>query len=149
MSTHSLTADDPRVIAFARGWTPDPEGHEIELLRARVAEAGVELIIVGERGVWVFEVDGRVDHVDRLAGDLPVSASMYQARSGDAVFLIDDGTVVRIAYDGTISDAVTGCAEMLAMKSALIVDAPRVTMPNGLFASVFESNYAEYSVELP
>lgn len=143
MRTYSLTSDDLRALAFARGWSPNTEGQtRLEMLRLRVIEVGVELIVVGERGVWIFGVDGCLDFVDRLAGDVPLSATMMQAKRDNAVYLIDDGAVVRIAYDGSLVDAMTGVGELLAMKRRVIEAPQHTTMPNGRFASVFETSYA-------
>ena len=143
MRTYSLTTEDLRVLAFARGWSPNHEGQtQLELLRLRVMEVGVELIVVGERGVWIFGVDGCLDFVDRLAADVSLSATMMQANRDNTVYLIDDGAVVRVAYDGSLVDAMTGVGELLSMKHR-VVEAPQdTTMPNGLFASVFETSYA-------
>lgn len=149
MRTYSLASDDLRVLAFARGWSPNTEGQtQLELLRLRVMEVGVELIIVGERGVWIYGVDGCMDFVDRLAADVPLSATMMQANRDNSVYLIDDGAVVRIAYEGTLVDAMTGVGELLAMKRRVIDTPQHSTMPNGLFASVFESSYASDPVEV-
>jgi len=140
MTTISLTCEDLRVLAFARGWSPDREGPtQLELLRLRVMEVGVELVIIGERGVWVIGVDGRIGHVDRLAGDVPLSATMMQARRGDGAYLIEDGKVVRIAHDGSLVDAITGAGEMLAMRRMDMPSTLDSTMPHGMFAPVFES----------
>jgi hypothetical protein len=143
MRTYSLTSDDVRVLAFARDWSPNQQGQtQLELLRLRVMEVGVELIVVSQRGVWIIGVDGCLDFVDRLAGDVPLSAAMMQAKRDNTVYLIDDGAVVRIAYDGSLVDAMTGASEMLSMKQR-IVNAPQdSTMPNGLFAPVFETSDA-------
>lgn len=143
MRTYSLTSDDLRVLAFVRGWSPNHAGQtQLELLRLRVMEVGVELVVVGERGVWIFGVDGCLDFVDRLAGDVPLSATMMQAKRDNTVYLIDDGSVVRIAYDGSLVDAMTGVSELLAMKRRVVHAPQHTTMPNGLFASVFETSYA-------
>lgn len=143
MRTYSLTSDDLRVLAFARGWSPNTEGAtQLELLRLRVMEVGVELLVVGERGVWILAVDGCVDFVDRLAGDVPLSATMMRVRRDHSVYLLDDGAVVRIAYEGSLVDAMSGVAELLAMKRRIIDTPQHSTMPNGLFAPVLESSYA-------
>jgi hypothetical protein len=143
MRTYSLTSDDLRVLAFARGWSPNTEGQtRLEMIRLRVMEVGVELIVLGERGVWIFGVDGCLDFVDRLAGDLALSATMMQTNRDNAVYLIDDGKVVRVAYDGSLVDAMTGVSELLAMKRAFVEAPQDTTMPNGLFAPVFETSYA-------
>jgi hypothetical protein len=149
MRTYSLASDDLRVLAFARCWSPNTEGQtQLELLRLRVMEVGVELIIVGERGVWIFGVDGCMDFVDRLAADVPLSATMMQAKRDNSVYLIDDGAVVRIAFEGTLVDAITGVSELLAMKRRVVETPQHSTMPNGLFAPVFESSYASDPVEV-
>lgn len=149
MRTYSLTSDDLRVLAFVRGWSPNHEGQtQLELLRLRVMEVGVELIVVGERGVWILGVDGCLDFVDRLAGDVSLSATMMQAKRDNSAYLIDDGTVVRIAYDGSLADAMTGVGELLAMKRRVFEAPQHSTMPNGLFAPVFESSYASDPVEV-
>ena len=149
MRTYSLTSDDLRVLAFVRGWSPNLEGPtRLELLRLRVIEVGVELIVVGERGVWILGVDGCLDFVDRLAGDVPLSAAMMQAKRDNAVYLIEDGTVGRIAYDGSLVDAMTGVSELLAMKRRVIEAPQDSTMPNGRFAPVFESSYGSDPVEV-
>jgi hypothetical protein len=143
MRTYSLTSDDVRVLAFARDWSPNTQGAtQLELLRLRVVEVGVELVIVGERGVWIVGVDGCLDFVDRLAGDVPLSATMMQSKRDNAVYLIDEGSVVRIAYDGNLVDAMTGAGELLAMKRRVFEAPQHTTMPNGRFAMVFETSYA-------
>jgi hypothetical protein len=149
MRTYSLTSDDLRVLAFARGWSPNHEGQtQLELLRLRVMEVGVELIVVGERGVWIFGVNGCLDFVDRLAGDVSLSATMMQANRDKCVYLIDDGEVVKIAYDGSLVDAMTGAGELLAMKRRIIDTPQHSTMPNGRFAPVFETSYSSEPVEV-
>jgi hypothetical protein len=143
MRTYSLTSDDLRVLAFARGWSPNTEGQtQLEMLRLRVMEVGVELIVIGERGVWIMGVDGCLDFVDRLAADVSLSATMMQSKRDNAVYLIDDGAVVRVAYDGSLVDAMTGVGELLAMKRRIVDTPQHSTMPNGLFAPVFETSYA-------
>ncbi|MGE0402565.1 MAG: hypothetical protein AB7T06_38035 [Kofleriaceae bacterium] len=143
MRTYSLTSDDVRVLAFARGWSPNTEPRtQLELLRLRVMEVGVELDVVSDRGVWIFGVDGCLDFVDRLAADVPMSATMMQANRDNDVYLIDDGAVVRIAHDGSLVDAITGVGELLAMKRRVIEAPQHTTMPNGLFKPVFETSYA-------
>src|SRR5262245_2380782 len=133
MRTYSLTSNDLRVLAFARGWSPNHEGQtQLELLRLRVMEVGVELIVVGERGVWIFGVDGCLDFVDRLTGDGPLSTTMMKANRDNSAYLIDDGSVVRIAHDGTLLDAMTGVSELLAMKRRVVEIPQDTTMPNGL-----------------
>jgi hypothetical protein len=66
---------------------------------------------------------------------------MMQAKGSDAVYLIDDGAVVRIAYEGSLVDAMTGVSELLAMKRRIIETPQHTTMPNGRFAPVFETSY--------
>lgn len=142
MRTYSLTSDSVRVLAFARGWSPNTEGPtQLEMLRLRVMEVGVELVIVGERGVWLIGVDGCLDFVDRLAGDIVLSTTMMRAQRDHSAYLIDDGTCVRIAYDGSLADAMTGASEMLSMKQRVVPTTQDSTMPNGLFAPVFETSY--------
>ncbi len=143
MRTYSLTSDDSRVLAFAREWSPNNAGQtELELLRLRIIEVGVELVVVAERGVWIIGVDGCLDFVDRLAGDVALSSAMMQAKRDNAVYLIDDGKVVRISHDGTLVDAMTGAAAILAVKKHYVNAPQHTTMPNGLFAPVFETSYA-------
>ncbi len=143
MRTYSLTSDDVRVLAFARGWSPNTEAQtQLELLRLRVMEEGVELNVVSDRGVWIFGVDGCLDFVGRLAADVPMSATMMRAQRENCVHLLEDGAVIRIAYDGTLVDAMTGVGELLAMKRRVVNTPQDTTMPNGLFKPVFETAYA-------
>jgi hypothetical protein len=65
------------------------------------------------------------------------------------VYLIDEGTVVRIADDGNLVDAITGAGELLAMKRRVFEAPQDTTMPNGRFAMVFETNYATDVEVLP
>ena len=140
MRTYSL-ATGVRVLVFARGWSPATEpATRLALLRVRVTEAGVELVVVGERGAWFIGVDGGIGFVDRLAGDVPLSAAVMQAKPDTTACLIDGGRIIRIVHDGTLVDAVTGASELLAMRQRAASASQDSTMPDGLFAPVFETN---------
>lgn len=87
-----------RVLVFTRRWSLDRE-HPAALaaIRDRLAGLGAELIVLCDAGVWSFRGD-EVAHTDRLVGDVMTAAMLYGARNqGEAVFVLDGATVVRVA----------------------------------------------------
>ena len=99
----------PRLLAFARAWTP--EADELRAIRAQLRALRVELIVLADAGVWSFSPDDVLDELpacsDRLPGDLETTALVYlQAsgagvRGGDAILVIDETSVIRFIHRPT------------------------------------------------
>jgi hypothetical protein len=121
-----FTADDARVLCFARSWSVDSlDGPAMQAIRERVRSLGTELIVLGERGVWSFRAGDDDDfgaYTDRLAGDIATAATLYAARSGgDAVFVICGGAAVRVGHKASnLAEALDAAAELLVRRRLLI-----------------------------
>ena len=95
---------EPRVLAFVRSWSAERERPEdLQAIRAQLRGLGAELVILADAGVWSFRPDDApdrlADYTDRLAGDIATAALLYGVRDRrDAVFVIDDGGVIRFAH---------------------------------------------------
>lgn len=106
-----------RVLAFAHGWSADREENvQLQALRQRVASLGIDLIVVGEGDVCVFDGDGQLDRVDQLAADLATTGAIASARRGDAAFLLESTHVRRLAYDGSLLDALDAAETLLSAR---------------------------------
>ncbi len=79
------SAGAPRVVAFVRDWTPDPEP-----LRGYLRGLAAELIVHADDGVWRLGADDAIDHVDL--------AAIAELSGDDAVYVIDGDGVVRFAH---------------------------------------------------
>lgn len=129
MKNPSFTFDtsDARVLAFARGWSLDCELPEtVQAIRERVRTLGCELVVLSDLGVWSFrpeDVEPVGHYTDRLAGDVATAATVFAARGGqDAVFVIDEGKVVRVG-DGSAGmvASLESAAELLVRRRLLAV----------------------------
>ena len=98
---------EPRVLAFAREWTPaELPRADLRAIRAALRGLGAELVVIADSGVWSFRPDDDLDELagpfeysDRLAGDVALAALMYAVRgSGDAVFVLDAHGTIRFAH---------------------------------------------------
>jgi len=101
-----------RVLVFSRTWSLDRASGELDTIRQRVAELGLQLVVVTRAGVFVFDPDGGVDRVDRIAGDVRTAAVIYRVGKSDAAFLVSDDTALRVACDGSLLDALEGAAAL-------------------------------------
>jgi hypothetical protein len=109
-----------RVLAFARGWSPErEESILLQAVRQRVAALGIDLIVVGDGDVCMFDGDGQFERVDRLAADLATTTgALASAQRGDAAFLLAPARVNRLAYDGTLLDALDAAETLLSAREA-------------------------------
>jgi xanthine dehydrogenase YagT iron-sulfur-binding subunit len=95
---------EPRVLAFARGWTPAGEPPElIAAIRAQLRGLGAELLVLSDGGVWSMRADDPVEQLAapgaQFAADVATAAMLYGVRDGaGAVFVIDGRGVVRFAH---------------------------------------------------
>ena len=93
----------PRVLAFVRSWSAERVcAGDLREIRAQLRGLGAELIVLAD-GVWSFRPDDAPDQLgdysDRLAGDIATAALLYGVRDGrDAVFVIDEGGIIRFAH---------------------------------------------------
>ncbi len=120
----------PRVLAFVREWSIDREQPEaLHAIRSELRGLGAELLVLSDAGVWAFRPDDDIDQLaaysDRLVGDLETAALLYGIRDGsDAIFVIDDGGVIRFAHrkrEGLAGDL---AAALGAASEALLAPAP-------------------------
>jgi hypothetical protein len=123
-----FTAEDARVLCFARSWSVDDfDALAMQAIRERVRSLGTELIVLGERGVWSFRADDEDfgAYTDRLAGDIATAATLYAARGGgDAVFVICGGAAVRVGHTATsLAEALDAAAEILIRRRLLVAAA--------------------------
>src|SRR5665647_374713 len=130
MMTSSLlfTADDARVLCFARSWSVDDlDATTMQAIRERVRSLGTELIVLGVRGVWSFRADDEDvgAYTDRLAGDIATAATLYAARGGgDAVFVICGGAAVRVGHSAkSLAEALDAAAEILIRRRLMVAAA--------------------------
>lgn len=113
-----------RVLAFVRGWSPDSQpGVQVQALRQRVSAMGVDLIVAGTGDPCLFDGDGQFSRVDKLAADAAASVWAMSSQRGDAAFLILPERAIRLAYDGSLLDALDAAEELLAAR------APRESAP--------------------
>ncbi|MDB4962496.1 MAG: hypothetical protein JWP01_2495 [Myxococcales bacterium] len=123
-----FSADDARVLCFARSWSVDSlDAKCMQAIRERVRSLGTELIVLGERGVWSFRADDEDfgAYTDRLAGDIATAATLYAARSGgDAVFVICGGAAVRVGHTAqNLAEALDAAAELLIRRRLVVASA--------------------------
>ena len=117
-----VSTGEPRVLAFVRDWSAERAAPEdLRAIRAHLRGLGAELIVLADSGVWSFRPDDDLDRVadysDRLAGDISTAALLYGVRDRrDAVFVIDEGGVIRFAHrelamGGRLADALAAASE--------------------------------------
>src|SRR5512135_1730434 len=120
----------PRVLAFVRAWSIDRERPEaMRQIRAELRGLGAELLVLSDAGVWSFRPDDDVDQLgaysDRLAGDIETAALLYGVRDrGDAIFVIDEGGVIRFSHRETGGLAGELAAALAAASDALLAKPP-------------------------
>jgi len=110
---------EPRVLAFAREWTPADMPHaDLHRIRAALRGLGADLVVLAESGVWSFRPDdGPFDYSDRLASDVALAAVLYAVRDGrDAVFVLDEHGTIRFTHREShvgprLAEAVAAAAE--------------------------------------
>ena len=110
-----------RIFAFVCGWSIDSEAPaDLRALRGLLRD-GAELTIFSAGGVWSFhgrdEVEQRAAYREGLRDD----GGMFHAShhpGGDAVYVLDRGSFVRVAHPATQSVATTIAQAITASSEA-------------------------------
>jgi xanthine dehydrogenase YagT iron-sulfur-binding subunit len=126
-----VSTGQPRVLAFVRRWSLERERPEtMRRIRAELRGLGTELLVLSDAGVWSFRPDDDIDQLgaysDRLAGDIATAALLYGVhdRGGDAIFVIDEGGVIRFSHREREGMAGELAAALAAASDALLTPAP-------------------------
>ena len=87
------TALGCRVLAFARGWTPEA-ALDLRRVRGHLRGLGAELVVVADGGTWRCRPDDELEQLDDR-GDL---AREYGICTEDAVFVVDTDGIIRFTH---------------------------------------------------
>ena len=103
-----------RILVITRSWSLDRE--QLASASDRLSALGAELVVLSSAGAWSFLDD------DRVAGDVLTAATLSSTRHcGDAVFVIDGASVVRVgAHAADLNEALDEAAERLTERTSVV-----------------------------